>query len=130
MINLKTHWFQLFSSFENQSLVQEMYQKLHKHYSEPHRAYHTLEHIETCLDQAQEVIFEDDFAVNFALFFHDIIYNPRAKDNELQSALIAANFLQDLSCSPQVIDKVTQLIELTAHPSMPKSQDEKYYYTS
>ena len=52
-----------------------------------------------------------------------------AKDNEHQSSLIAATFLKDLSCPPQAITKIVhliELIELTAHPSSPQTQDEKY----
>ena len=126
MNDLRKQWLQLFESFENQSLVESMYEEIQKRYSEPHRAYHTLEHIEACLAHAKKVVFDDAFAVLIALCFHDVVYNPAAKDNEFQSALIAQAFLHNISCPPQAITKIVHLIESTAHPSSPQTQDEKY----
>ena len=57
-------------------------------YREPHRAYHTWDHIAALL--VDYVRLADRFAcpeaVETALYWHDAIYQPRAKDNEAESA--------------------------------------------
>lgn len=57
-------------------------------YSEPGRFYHNTEHI---LEVLRLVIQEQQIAksieaVEFAAFFHDIVYDTRAGDNEEKSA--------------------------------------------
>jgi predicted metal-dependent HD superfamily phosphohydrolase len=56
-------------------------------YSEQHRHYHTLDHVMACLakvDRMPRVAHRD--AVELALWFHDVVYAPFAKDNEERSA--------------------------------------------
>ena len=66
-----------------------------KHYSEEHRSYHTLKHLEYMYKQAElyglisaqeNNIFSNSFAIDFAIFFHDVIYDPLSKLNEQLSA--------------------------------------------
>jgi predicted metal-dependent HD superfamily phosphohydrolase len=61
---------------------------LKKRYSEPHRFYHALKHIEFMLARRDEVshLFKNPIAVDFAIWYHDAIYDPTQKDNELRSA--------------------------------------------
>src|SRR5688500_725542 len=57
-------------------------------YAEPHRHYHTLEHVVACLkwlDRFREVA-EHPEEVELALWYHDAIYVPGAGDNESRSA--------------------------------------------
>ena len=55
-------------------------------------AYHTLTHIENCLDELSCVpdAALDRDALRFALWFHDAIYDTHAHDNEERSAALAA----------------------------------------
>ncbi len=65
-------------------------------YSEPHRHYHTLQHIEHCL-QEFAVVREHcphPAAVECALWLHDAVYDPRAKDNEQRSADLLLDIAQ------------------------------------
>jgi predicted metal-dependent HD superfamily phosphohydrolase len=64
-------------------------------YSEPHRYYHTLEHIYHCLAEYREYgktqLIKDapkTWETEKAIWFHDIVYNPRAApyENEQDSA--------------------------------------------
>ena len=57
-----------------------------------HRAYHTLRHIEACLAWMRDAPLEDDdrIAAEFAIWFHDAVYDTRASDNEERSADLAA----------------------------------------
>jgi predicted metal-dependent HD superfamily phosphohydrolase len=67
-------------------------------YSEPHRHYHTLTHIEDVVAKFDTL--RDRFAmpesVLLALFFHDIVYDPARQDNEAQSAALLCDRLRDI----------------------------------
>lgn len=104
-----------------------VFRELETRYGEPHRRYHTGEHIEHCLrqfDLAQDVI-EDPDAVELALWFHDLQYDPDASDNEQASAEIfresAFGFMDE-----SLIDQIYRLIMATIHNSPPQLPDEQY----
>lgn len=88
---------------------------LRARYGEPQRAYHTSEHLEECFGHldACGVEPEDRAALELALWFHDAVYDPRAKDNEAQSARLARERLGDLD--PTRLDRIEDLILATAH---------------
>ena len=80
-------------------------------YSEPHRCYHNLAHIEDCLgefDRAKQLA-TDPAAVELAIWFHDAVYDPRAADNEERSAELAKDWLSDLHASDALTDSVGRL---------------------
>jgi predicted metal-dependent HD superfamily phosphohydrolase len=57
-------------------------------YGEPHRRYHTLGHVDDCLERFDGVhaLPPDPGAVELALWFHDVIFDADARDNERRSA--------------------------------------------
>ena len=65
-----------------------VHRMLLQHYGEPHRHYHTLEHVEHCLLQFDDCsgLLDCADAVELAIWFHDIILVPGARDNEAKSA--------------------------------------------
>src|SRR2546425_2197945 len=65
--------------------------EIHRAYSEPHRHYHTLEHIAHALGRFDGIRSRVDAAdaAELALWLHDFVYDPRAKDNEARSAAYA-----------------------------------------
>lgn len=68
--------------------AEDVYADLASCYGEPARRYHTLRHVRRCLrdfDWARDAIPETD-AVELALWCHDVIYVPGARDNERRSA--------------------------------------------
>ncbi len=77
-----------------ESVPHKMLEDLHRRHAEPQRHYHDWSHIEALLHHMAGVESElnDPKAVQYAILFHDAIYDPRAKDNERRSAdlLIAA----------------------------------------
>ncbi len=54
-------------------------------YQEPHRHYHNLDHIRFML-AGWEAHGPRDDAVAWAIWFHDVVYDPRATENEAASA--------------------------------------------
>jgi predicted metal-dependent HD superfamily phosphohydrolase len=61
---------------------------LRNRYSEKHRHYHALHHIGHMLNHFDQVshLINNPVAVSFAIWYHDAIYDPTRKDNELRSA--------------------------------------------
>ncbi|MGH7656834.1 MAG: HD domain-containing protein [Gemmatimonadales bacterium] len=85
-------------------------------YAEPHRAYHTLSHIEDCLsllDATPDVPARD--LVEAALWLHDVVYDPKKDDNEEKSAAVAARLLSNLGADRAAVKAVEEYIRLTRH---------------
>lgn len=61
---------------------------LRRRHAQPHRAYHTGQHIAELLDLLDRCrsAMLDPLAVELAILFHDAVYDPAARDNEEQSA--------------------------------------------
>lgn len=101
------------------------FQTLVAAYSERHRAYHTLEHIEACfrhLDAVQAEV-ESPHEIELALWFHDVIYAPFSKTNEEDSADLARSFFSGNGVDADIIDRVYDLIILTKDHQAPQSPD-------
>lgn len=93
------------------------FNEINNHYSEMHRVYHTAAHIRHCLVEFKPVrdMLSDPDAVELAIWFHDAIYDPRGKDNELQSAMFASRTLNNADVHPGLIKRVGDLIMATQH---------------
>ncbi|GGK78264.1 cation:proton antiporter domain-containing protein [Amphritea balenae] len=104
-----------------------LYNELIELYNEPHRHYHAARHIAHCLrelDLAREHMETPD-AVELALWFHDAIYNPKARDNEQQSADLFIARMGD-QVDARLAQEVVELILLTRHKETPKTQDGQF----
>jgi predicted metal-dependent HD superfamily phosphohydrolase len=88
--------------------VAAVYADIVARYAEPHRRYHTLEHINEVLAR---VTGPD---VELAVWFHDVVYDTTVPDNEARSAAYAAGVLATLGAPSDVIAEVQRLILLTA----------------
>ncbi|HAA12306.1 MAG TPA: hypothetical protein DCE41_11630 [Cytophagales bacterium] len=98
MSYLLQHWHQL---TQENPLHKEYWEELVAHYQEKHRHYHTLAHLEYMLQLGEQhrASFENWEAFVAAVFYHDIIYNPKRKDNEAKSAALAMARLQKMGFS-------------------------------
>lgn len=72
------------------------FETLTRAYAEPHRHYHNQRHIADCLAELDEarLLARQPEAVELALWFHDAVYDPKAADNEEQSAALAKRCLE------------------------------------
>ena len=101
--------------------------KIERHYSEPHRYYHDRQHLAHCLEQldlADGLIDRPD-AVEMAIWFHDIIQQPGASDNEFRSAEYFRN-LASGQADPDFVDTVVRLILVTTHTEAPTDPDQQF----
>jgi len=93
-------------------------------YDEPHRAYHTLRHIEECFEQFDLVSdVRSPGEAGIALWFHDAIYDPRSSDNEVRSAELARSVLSGVGATSVTIEAVERLILATQHSATPHDHD-------
>jgi predicted metal-dependent HD superfamily phosphohydrolase len=102
-----------------------VFQEVIQAYSEPHRRYHTLAHLQDCLQQFDTAcsLATHPGEVEAALWFHDAIYDPRAAENEVRSAQWAQKALRDAGVSAQVAQRVADLVLVTRHNARPVGTD-------
>ena len=83
-------------------------------YREPHRRYHTLEHIGEVMVVLARLDAGD--AAELAAWFHDAIYDPRAAagESERASAALAVERLTTLGAPSELADEVARLVVMTA----------------
>ena len=111
----RERWSQLWHDAAGHGDGAAWFDVLATHYAEPHRHYHTSQHIVECLaefDFARHLA-SHPTAVELALWFHDAIYDTRATDNEEQSAALAEQCLADAGAHPDLILAVHDLVLVT-----------------
>ena len=82
-------------------------------YSEPHRRYHDLSHLDACLHLFDEhrSLAARPGEVCAALLFHDAVYDPTRDDNEVLSAALSRTALS--AASIEARDRIARAIEAT-----------------
>ena len=118
-----SHWQKLFGNSNDAKLA---YEHLLLMYSEPHRYYHNLTHIEECLLKFDQVSSRCDRPkeVEIAIWCHDVIYDPKKSDNEEKSAEWTEEVLSKVSWDHESIQRVFNLVVATkTHDS--SSEDSK-----
>ncbi|EEA04562.1 conserved hypothetical protein [Burkholderia sp. H160] len=105
--------------------AEAVYTDLARRYGEPLRHYHTLRHVRRCLryfDLARHAIPHPDL-VELALWCHDVIYVPGARDNEPCSA----DWLRRTSGGRiAMCEHICEMILATRHTSVPDDLDERF----
>jgi pantetheine-phosphate adenylyltransferase len=125
---LENRWNSLWKRVNARGNPEEAYAELLNLYGEKQRHYHNLVHIVHSIremDNAKNLIKNPD-QLEFALWYHDAIYNVHAKDNEEKSAELAEKRLNKAGLRKQFIDDVTNLIIATKHKEIPQKEDAKY----
>jgi predicted metal-dependent HD superfamily phosphohydrolase len=94
-------------------------------YDEPHRRYHTLQHLGECLDafERERAHAQRPGEVALGLWFHDAIYDLLAHDNERQSADWAHDALRAAGIGAASAQRVHDLIMATKHDAQPDDPD-------
>lgn len=82
-------------------------------YSENHRFYHNMWHVESMLRLSESQVINRGI-VNLAIWYHDAIYDPARKDNEERSAELAIKELGPY-LNEEELDYLTHAIIFTKH---------------
>ncbi len=82
-------------------------------WSEPHRRYHTLEHLGAVLGRLDQ-LGGATMAVTLAAWYHDVVYDPTRDDNEAASAALALATLPTAGVDRETVSEVARLVKLTA----------------
>jgi predicted metal-dependent HD superfamily phosphohydrolase len=95
---------------------------LTRRYCEPHRHYHTLEHIADMLFRGRELALDDEQM--FAIWYHDAIYDPRSATNEEDSAVLATDSLRSIGWDEASTGRVARMVLDTKRhsPTIPGSE--------
>jgi len=101
----------------DQKLIGSLWQEIKQRHAEPTRHYHTLKHLE----HIYSVLPKLDYVTEFAIFYHDIVYDASRNDNEEQSALLCEKQLKLLGVNSELIADIFQLI-LETKTHEPSSQ--------
>lgn len=117
------YWRYLTTSYSSDAvLIDGLFSKIKKAYTEPHRRYHTLSHIENLLAlfEMYKTELSDKEMVLFAIFYHDVIYQPGTADNEEQSARKAEKDLLKLKVPEEKREAVKTFILATKEHTLQK----------
>ena len=109
-------WSKLLSKYTDDNLLLENHwEEVKGYYSEQKRYYHNLNHISYMLHLAENDQAElDDYdTLQFAIWYHDIIYNSTKSNNELKSAIVAQKQLKHLQIDLKKIENCANLIVST-----------------
>jgi predicted metal-dependent HD superfamily phosphohydrolase len=122
---LRASWFEAWRALDVNAPDEALFAALLARYSEPHRAYHTLQHLGECLAllAREQVNAERPAEVSLALWFHDAIYDVHRHDNEQRSADWAREALGDAGVAPEIAERVHSLVMATRHDVKPGGAD-------
>ncbi|MFI6299910.1 metal-dependent phosphohydrolase [Nonomuraea sp. NPDC050790] len=96
--------------------AQALHAELVARWSEPHRRYHTLDHLGAVLAAIDDLadLADDPVAVRLAAWFHDAVYDGRPGWDEERSAQLAQRRLPACGLAPGRVAEVARLVRLTA----------------
>lgn len=123
-VKLQDRWLLFWQRIGADGNPQSYFDDLKTSYTESHRAYHTLRHIDHCLTELEGAwnFAQNPEAIEMAVWFHDIIYE-RAADNEERSAEYAMKVALAIGLSEEFATEVSRLILTTKHLSIPEDND-------
>lgn len=118
-------WLELCRRANAKGAPEAIYDRLAELYSRPARAYHSLDHVAHCLDEfatARHLAVRPN-EVEMAIWFHDAIYVPGARDNEARSAELARQCCREMKLPKAFGKRVFHLVIATQHLDTPQDPD-------
>jgi len=111
------HWLTLAASLDiAPDSAQSILDDLLDRHREPHRSYHTVEHIEAVIEHLHALDAATPTTI-LAAYFHDAIYDATRPDNEARSADLAVEVLAAVGLSN--VNDVAAIIRATAGHQLP-----------
>jgi len=126
-MGMKTRFIELWKRMGAQGNLNSEFDKLRDEYFETHRFYHNINHIRNCLadfDSAKHLTNRSDL-VELAIWYHDIVYDTQAKDNEEKSGQLLYNICLTSKLPEELAKRAATLILATKHNLIPEDIDAK-----
>ena len=121
------HWLETWRKLgvADSAALRRLYSDVVGRYSEPHRHYHTSQHLAECFEKVQDIISlaQHSAEVNIGLWFHDAIYDTHRHDNEERSATWARDAALEFGVSAESAQRIYDLIMFTRHAAEPVGID-------
>ncbi len=94
-------------------------------WSEPHRHYHTPQHLRECLQHLHDAraLAQRPAEIELALWFHDAYYDVRRDDNEARSADWAREAVLQAGLPAEVAGRIHAMVMATEHEAVPSDAD-------
>lgn len=126
-VDLADSWLRAWHGVGAEGDGDAVFRSLLASYNEPHRRYHTVQHLSECLTAfAQSAHLASHPAeVEAAIWFHDAIYDVRRHDNEERSARWAEAELKAACAPSETAERVSSLVLVTKHTAIPVTLDEQ-----
>lgn len=105
----------------------QVWKDLANRYSENHRYYHNKSHLVFCLQQLDSAapFIDDADTVEMAVWFHDIVFDPMARDNEQRSAALF-EIAGKADFAVRFLRSVSEIIIATKHNHAPDQESTAY----
>jgi len=122
--SLKTRWL----NFASKNAIPQpgyIWKSLNNLYNEDNREYHNLAHVQDCLNKLDywPTTVPNREAIELAIWFHDVIYDPKRADNEEASAALMSHLILDHALEADATEEIMCDIDLSILGS---SQSHKY----
>lgn len=123
---LELSWLRCWQQIGVQNQSIELRERLICAYREPHRHYHSVQHLIECLQLFDSLshIAEQPGEVEIALWFHDAIYDITSNANEQLSAQWASRELLKAGVDADVSARISGHILATRHKTLPEGNDQ------
>lgn len=123
---LELSWLRCWQQIGVQNPIVELRERLICAYREPHRHYHTVQHLIECLQLFDSLshIADQPGEVEIALWFHDAIYDITSNANEQLSAQWASRELLKAGVDADVSARISGHILATRHKALPEGNDQ------
>lgn len=125
MITSPQAWARIWQELGAAAADPALHRKLLDCWSEPHRHYHTPQHLRECLqlleDARQDA--QRPAEIELALWFHDAFYDVHRDDNEARSADWARASMLQAGLPADAADRVHAMVMATEHEAVPEDAD-------
>jgi len=114
--NLRQSWFALMESLGvERPVAEELYADIEANYQNGRRHYHTLRHVGEVLGNIETMrhLAQDITAIRLAAWYHDIVYDMQAEDNERKSAERAEVALERMHLDTARVRAIQSMIRAT-----------------
>lgn len=105
--------------------LEELFTEILSRYAEPHRYYHTRQHLEECFERWSDLRGQAGHPaeVEVALWFHDAVYDTHSDSNERDSAELALETALSIGVDAVSAQRIYDLVMSTRHATLPVEQD-------